>query len=73
MASVGDAYNNALCESFFATLGCELLDREQFRDRAEAKIAVFDFIEGWHNPHARHSALDHHSPLDYGRTHPPAA
>ena len=47
MGSVGDAYDNALCESFFATLECELLDRERFRTPAEARRALFDFIEGW--------------------------
>jgi putative transposase len=46
MGSVGDAYDNALCESFFATLECELLDRRRFPTQAEARVAVFDFIEG---------------------------
>jgi putative transposase len=39
MASVGDAYDNAMCESFFATLECELLKRRRFASQAEAKIA----------------------------------
>lgn len=59
MGSVGDAYDNALCESFFATLESELLDRHRFRTQAEARLAVFDFIEGWYNPRRRHSALDY--------------
>jgi len=67
MGSVGDAYDNAMCESFFATLECELLDRQRFRTPAEARLAVFDFIEGWYNPHRRHSALDYLSPLAYER------
>jgi putative transposase len=67
MGSVGDAYDNALCESFFATLECELLERERFRNQAEAKMKVFDFIEGWYNPHRRHSALGHRSPIAYER------
>ena len=46
MGSVGDAYDNAMCESFFATLECELLDRRRFRAQAEARMAVFTFIEG---------------------------
>src|SRR3712207_5076661 len=46
MGSVGDAYDNAMCESFFATLECELLDRRRFASHAEAKMAVFSFIEG---------------------------
>jgi len=49
MGSVGDAYDNAICESFFATLECELLERERFRNQAEAKMKIFDFIEGWYN------------------------
>ena len=48
--SVGDAYDNAMCESFFATLECELLDRRRFMSRAEARMACFSFIEGWCNP-----------------------
>ncbi len=65
MGSVGDCYDNALCESFFATLECELLDRSSFRTPAEARLAVFDFIEGWYNPRRRHSALDYESPLAF--------
>ena len=49
MGSVGDAYDNALCESFFATLECELIERRRFANRVEAKMAVFRFIEGWYN------------------------
>jgi putative transposase len=73
MGSVGDAYDNAMCESFFATLECELLERKRFRNQAEAKMAVFDFIEAWYNPHRRHSALGHLSPLNYERSHASAA
>ena len=69
MGSVGDAYDNALCESFFATLECELLDRERFRTPAEARRALFDYIEGWYNSHRRHSALGYESPLRYERIH----
>ena len=65
MGSVGDAYDNALCESFFATLECELLDRQRLTSQAEARPAVFDFIEGWYNPRRRHSALDYLSPIAY--------
>ncbi len=73
MGSVGDCYDNAMCESFFATLECELLERESFRTPAEAKAAVFDFIEGWYNPHRRHSSLDYESPVSYERKHESAA
>ena len=65
MGSVGDAYDNALCESFFATLECELLDRQRFPTPAAARVAAFDFIEGWYNLRRRHSALAYLSPLDY--------
>jgi putative transposase len=68
MGSVGDAYDNAMCESFFATLECELLDRRKFRTKAEARMAVFQFIEGWYNPGRRHSALGYQSPIDYERS-----
>lgn len=65
MGSVGDAYDNALCESFFATLECELLDRQRFPTPAEARLAVLEFIEGWYNPRRRHSALDYLAPIAY--------
>jgi len=68
MGSVGDAYDNAMCESFFATLECELLDRRKFKTKAEARMAVFQFIEGWYNPGRRHSALGYKSPIDYERS-----
>ncbi|MGI8499338.1 MAG: integrase core domain-containing protein, partial [Gemmatimonadaceae bacterium] len=61
--TVGDCYDNALCESFFATLECELLDRQSFPSQAEARMAIFRFIAGWYNPHRRHSALGQRSPL----------
>ncbi len=70
MGSVGDAYDNAMCESFFATLECELLDRERFETQAAARLAVFEYIEGWYNPHRRHSALDYRSPINYERSQP---
>ena len=70
---MGDAYDNALCESFFATLECELLDRRRFPTQAEARMAVFDFIEGWYNPHRQHSGLDCQSPIRYELRHPVVA
>jgi putative transposase len=69
MGSVGDCFDNALCESFFATLECELLDRVTLRTPREARTAVFDFIEGWYNPRRRHSALDYESPLVFEHQH----
>ena len=62
MGSVGDCYDNAMAESFFATLKCELLDRIRFPDPKAAGDAVFGFIEGWYNPHRRHAALGYLSP-----------
>lgn len=68
MGSVGDAYDNALCESFFATLECELLERRRFRSQAEARMAIFEYLEGWYNPHRRHSALGYESPVNFERS-----
>ena len=65
MGSVGDAYDNALCESFFATLECELLERRRFASQIEARMACFSFIEGFYNPTRRHSALGYRSPICY--------
>jgi putative transposase len=65
MGSVGDAYDNAMCESFFATLECELLQQRRFQTQAEARIAVFEFIEGFYNLRRRHSAIGYLSPFDY--------
>ena len=73
MGSVSDAYDNALCESFFATLECELLDPTRYRTQAEAKMAVFDFIEGFYNPRRRHSALGQISPVNFERRREAAA
>jgi putative transposase len=67
MGSVGDCYDNALAESFFATLECELIDRSTFRTHAEARMAIFEFIEGWYNPRRRHSSIDYLSPINYER------
>ena len=67
MGSVGDAYDNAMCESFFATLECELLARSRFKTPAEARSALFDFIEGFYNPRRRHSSIGYLSPIDFER------
>jgi putative transposase len=69
MGSVGDAYDNAMAESFFATLECELLARSRFRTQAEARNAVFEFIEGFYNPRRRHSSLAYLSPVEFERRH----
>ena len=67
MGSVGDCYDNAMCESFNATLECELLDRHRFKDRREATLAVFDFIEGFYNPQRRHTSIGMLSPIEFER------
>ncbi len=67
MGSAGDAYDNAMCESFFATLECELIARRRFTNQAEARMAVFAFIEGFYNPRRRHSSIGYLSPVAYER------
>ena len=67
MGSTGDAYGNAMAESFFATLEREVIDRRRFNSRAEARMAIFTWLEGWYNPHRRHSALGYLSPINYER------
>jgi hypothetical protein len=69
MGSVGDAYDNAMCESFFATLECELLDRRRFKTQAEARTAVFAFVEGFYNRRRRHSSIGYLSPVEYEARH----
>jgi putative transposase len=56
-----------MCESFFATLECELLNRSRFTNHDEARNAIFEFIEGFYNTHRRHSALGYHSPVQFER------
>src|ERR1700730_18468061 len=65
MGSVGDAYDNAMAESFFSTLEAELLSRRRFPSQAEAKMACFSYIEGWYNPVRLHSGLGYRSPITY--------
>lgn len=67
MGTVGDAYDNAMAESFFATLERELLSRRRFKTHAEAKTAVFEWLEGWYNLHRRHSSLGRISPVTFER------
>jgi putative transposase len=69
MGSVGDCFDNAVTESFFATLECELLDRHRFRTHTQARMAVFDYVEGFYNPRRRHSALGYLSPAHDERSH----
>ena len=67
MGSVGDCFDNALAESFFATLECELLDRSVFENRTTARMAIFDYIEGFYNQTRRHSSVGNLSPLEFER------
>ena len=71
MGSVGDCYDNALCEAFFATLETELIDRCTWASHNEARLAVFDYIERFYNPKRRHSALGYYSPIEYERRYHP--
>ena len=67
MGSTGDAYDNAMAESFFAGLETELIDRSSWRTRADARLAVFDYIEAFYDPQRRHSALGYLSPAEFER------
>lgn len=63
--TVGDAYDNAMAESFFATLECERIDRRTYRTHTEARMDLFQYIEGWYNPHRRHSSIGNQSPVRF--------
>ena len=67
MGSKGDPFDNAPAESFFATIKTELIYRNTFKTRDEARLAVFRYIEGFYNPLRRHSALGYKSPEEYER------
>jgi putative transposase len=70
MGSVGDSYDNAMAESFFASLETELIDRRHWHDHAEARFDVFDWIATFYNPERRHSALGYLSPQAFEACHP---
>jgi putative transposase len=72
MGSIGDAYDNAVAESFFSTLQRELLDEHRWASRHQLAQAVFEWIEAWYNPHRRHSHCRRLSPVDYEASHWPA-
>lgn len=65
--TTGDAYDNAMAESFFATLECELLNRRAFKSKAEARSALFTYIEGWYNPRRRHGSIGYVAPSEFER------
>src|ERR1017187_8516338 len=70
MGRVGDAYDNAMAESFFATLEREVIDRQRFHSQIDARRAVFSWLESWYNPYRRHSSLGYRSPMNYERHAP---
>ena len=69
MGSVGDCYNNAVCETFHASIKKERIYRRSWPTRAEARAAVFEYIEGWYNPRRRHSTLGYLSPAEFEHHH----
>jgi putative transposase len=68
LGSVGDPYDNAIAEAFWARMQTELLDRQRWHTRLELASAIFEYIEGFHNPHRRHSALGWQSPIQFENT-----
>ncbi len=68
MGSVGCPHDNAMAESFVATLKTELLDRRTWPTREAARSAIFEYIEGFYNPRRRHSSLGYLSPAEYERS-----
>lgn len=67
MGSRGDAYDNALAESLWSTRDRELLYGTVFLSRAAARMAIFEYVEGWYNTHRRHSSLGMLSPAEFER------
>ncbi|MGF6650522.1 transposase InsO family protein [Paraburkholderia youngii] len=71
MGTAGDAYDNAMCESFFGTLVAELLSCEHFATHEQARRSVFSFLEGWYNVRRLHSSIGYCSPLEFENLHAP--
>ncbi|TXI30767.1 MAG: hypothetical protein E6Q60_00570 [Nitrosomonas oligotropha] len=67
LGSVGDTYDNAMAESFFASLECELIDRRSWKNKTEARLAIFTWIESWYNPTCKHSGPGYLSPNNFER------
>ena len=65
MSRAGDCFDNAVAESFFASLKKEWLHRQHFATRTEAFDAIADFIDGFYNPRRRHSTLGNVSPMNF--------
>ncbi|SEG49180.1 putative transposase [Thermomonospora echinospora] len=72
MGTIGDCYDNAMMEAFWATMQRELLDAKSWETRDELATAMFEWMECWYNPHRRHSSIGMHSPITYeGLYEPP--
>jgi putative transposase len=67
MRSRGDSYDNAMAGRFFSTLKCQCLARHRFATDTDARLTIFQYIEGGYNPHCRPSALGQRSPLAFER------
>ena len=67
MGTVGDCFDNAMAESFFASLECELIDRSVFENRNQARMAIFYYIEGFYNSWRRHSSIENLCPNEFER------
>ena len=63
------AFGASVKERFFAILEYELINRRSFRTHKEARLAIFSYIEGWYNPHRRHSSIAYHAPIAYEKLH----
>ena len=73
MGSRGDCWDNAVAESFFATLKTELLHRQPWHTRQQARTAIFEYIEAFYNRQRRHSSLGYLSPAEFERRYHPQA
>ena len=69
MGSIGDCFDNAVVESFWARMQVELLDRRRWKTRVELANAIFEYIEIFHNRNRRHSSLGMHSPIEFEKMH----
>ena len=67
MGSVGDCFDNAMMESFFSSLEAEVLDRNRFETRQEARGEIFRWLAGWYNIRRRHSGVGYRAPQEYER------
>src|SRR5512132_1561271 len=69
MGTIGDAYDNAVIESFWARMQTELLDRRRWTTRIELANAIFEYLEIFHNRQRRHSAMACRTPVEYEKLH----